>query len=440
MKGRIQFICIIFLVIGILCLTNNAFAYGENTLLEQTLKKANSEGIKVLPHLKNTNTEAPKLIKENTPNTLNTNPSPIINSNDFASSSGNFFNNSSDTISYQSIKKFLSSVANPFHFQTPLSGGGGVTDVQLGYQYTCAITSTGKLYCWGHNSYGQVGDGTTKDKFAPTLISSLGDVKSVSTGLHHACAINSNDKLYCWGHNSYGQVGDGTTKDKFAPTLISSLGDVKSVKIGVDSNSVCAINSNDKLYCWGQNYFGQLGDGTTRSKLSPQAVSGSLASASISSVATRGQYACAITSANKLYCWGYNGNGQLGDGTTTNRSLPQAVTGDLTSTSVSNVDIGRTHTCAITSANKLYCWGWNRYGQVGDGTTNNRSTPTLINSLGDVKSVNASENYTCAINYSDNLYCWGYNNYGQLGNGNTTNQTTPQTVTGDLASKSIIYI
>jgi len=314
-----------------------------------------------------------------------------------------------------------------------------------------AILSNGDLYCWGYNKYGQVGNGTTKTQLTPIKV--LSDVKSVSYSSNYpysVAAILSNGDLYCWGYNGSGQVGNGTTKTQLTP--IKVLSDVKSVSYSSSYassyayySSVAAILSNGDLYCWGYNGNSQVGNGTTKTQLTPIKVLSDVKSVSYSySYFFPHAYyysVAAILSNGDLYCWGYNGSGQVGNGTTKAQLTPIKVLSDVKSVSYSSPSPSpfdsESSVAAILSNGDLYCWGYNGNGEVGNGTTKAQLTPIKV--LSDVKFISYSSNYffsVAAILLNGDLYCWGYNGNGEVGNGTTKAQLTPIKVLSDVKSVS----
>ena len=323
------------------------------------------------------------------------------------------------------------------HSPTPVDLGTGRTAkaISLGTSHTCAILDDDSLRCWGNNTYGQMGAGTTTRGHPPTAVD-LGvgrTAKAVNPGEWRTCAILDDDSLVCWGFNNKGQLGDGTTTNRHAPTLVN-LGagrSARAIRFGGTTNAnahTCAILDDDSLVCWGSNNTGQLGDGTTTDRHEPTAVDlGASRTAQVLHVGK--SHNCAILDDNSLKCWGANGNGQLGDGTTTDRNAPTAVNlGD--GRTAQAVQLGKSHTCAILDDNSLKCWGANAKGQLGDGTTTDRHTPTAVD-LGDsrtAKAVILGDNRTCAILDDDSLKCWGDNGSGRLGDGTSTDRNEPTAV------------
>lgn len=307
---------------------------------------------------------------------------------------------------------------------SPIAVASGKTwkSVARGSEATCAIDSSDKLFCWGKNSYGQVGDGTNYIRSAPVPIMNDKTFISVSTSKTFTCAISSNNKLYCWGDND-GGVGDGTANVHLTPVLIDSSNSYSKVSVG--DSFACAITVAGQLRCWGGNYSGQLGDSTTTARNTPTPVSSGLTFKYISAGLSA---ACAIDSNDKLFCWGYNRNGQVGDNTTVDKLAPTAIDSTNSYKLVSTESDFNGTTCGITLAGVLKCWGYNGAGQLGDGTTTNRTIPTVIHSGTSYKMVNVGVWATCGVTMSDKVYCWGDNSSGQLGDDTTTDKLSPTAV------------
>ncbi len=314
---------------------------------------------------------------------------------------------------------------------TPINVSGltnGGSPIEAGGFHTCGSTLSGGLKCWGHNYSGQLGDGTTTPRNIPVSVSGLSSgVTAVSAGYLHTCALTTAGGVKCWGDNGEGRLGDGTTTQRLTPVDVSGLTS-GVVAITAGARHTCALTAGGGVKCWGQNAFGQLGDGTTVSpRLTPVDVSGF--TSGVIAISAGEYHTCALTSAGGVKCWGGNYNGQLGDGTTTQRLTPMDVSG-LTS-GVTAISAGNFHTCALTASGGLKCWGYNPYGQLGDGTTNQSLVPVDVSGLtSGATSVAAGINQTCAQTQSAGLKCWGYNLDGRLGDGTTTQRTTPVDVSG----------
>ncbi|MDF1884195.1 Ig-like domain-containing protein [Sulfurimonas sp. SAG-AH-194-C21] len=288
--------------------------------------------------------------------------------------------------------------------------------------HTIGIRADGSLWAWGYNPYGQLGDGTTVNKIIPTQEDSNStNWSSVSGGIYHTAAVKSNGTLWAWGNNLYGQLGDGTGTAKNIPTQEDSNStNWSSIEAG--RYYTVATKSDGTLWGSGYNALSQLGDGTSESKTSyTQESSG----ATIWSSASGGSnHTVALKNDGTLWTWGQNDHGQLGDGTIDNgKSFIQEVSA---STTWSSIETGRAHTVAIKSDGTLWAWGWNLYGQIGDGTITNKSTPTQENSGStNWSSIATRENHTVAIKSDGTLWAWGQNSNGQLGDGTTVDKSVP---------------
>ncbi len=310
---------------------------------------------------------------------------------------------------------------------TAVTAGGSA-----GSGHSCAITPAGGVKCWGDNNLGQLGDGTTVDRYGPVDVVGLNSgVVSIAAGQYHTCALTGTGAVKCWGYNFYGQLGDGTTTDRFTPVNVNGLTS-GVVAIAAGSSHNCALTNTGGVKCWGINYFGEIGDGTNTDRHSPVSVSGLTSGAWY--IAAGDDHTCAIPAAGPPKCWGWNAYGQLGDGTTTNRNAPVDVVG--MPTSAASIDGGEWHTCAVTSVGGILCWGENGDGQLGDGTTNDHTTPHGVCADAACSSplygisVDAGDAHTCALTGASNLLCWGDNSYGQAGDASPTDHLTPINVAG----------
>ena len=322
----------------------------------------------------------------------------------------------------------------------PVNGlASGVAALAAGDWHTCALTNAGGVQCWGRNQRGQLGDGTVFDRSTPVSVYGLG-AAMVAAGGEHTCAVTAGGALLCWGYNVFGQIGDGTTTRRRTPVAVSGLASgVAFVATGY--RHTCAVTDaahGGEVLCWGWNVFGQLGDGSQTERHTPVAVTGLLAGGGAAAVATGADHSCAVTGDGAVLCWGFNAYGQLGDGTQADRSTPGAVSG--LASGVASVTAGGGHTCALMDAahgGGVLCWGRDDEGQLGDGTRTNRSLPGAASGLpageGAVTAIAAGQHHTCAVlgaGHGGGLRCWGWNTSGQLGNGTTTNRSTPVVVGG----------
>ncbi len=314
----------------------------------------------------------------------------------------------------------------------------GVRAIAAGRNQPCALTASDGLKCWGYNGNGELGDGTTTDRYTPVDVSGLtSGVSAIDGGDSHICALTTSGGVKCWGGNSYGGLGNGTTTgldpNPLPVDVIGLTSDVNAIAAG--SSYTCALMTNGGIKCWGRNYHGELGDGTTTDRLTPVDVSG--LTSGVSAIATGSSHTCALTTSGGLKCWGMNYQGELGNGTTTQRITPVDVSG-LTS-GVSAIDAGQFHTCALTASGGVKCWGYNISGELGDGTMVDRYTPVGVSGLtSSVSAIAVGYNHTCALMTSGGVKCWGNNNYGQLGDGTTTQRTAPVDVSGLTSGVSAI--
>jgi alpha-tubulin suppressor-like RCC1 family protein len=311
----------------------------------------------------------------------------------------------------------------------PVSGlSSGVAAVATGDTHSCALTDAGAVLCWGSNGFGQLGDNTTTDRNTPVVVSGMtSGVTAIAAGGYHTCAIQSSGAVRCWGRNLYGALGDGTTTDRHAPVAVSGLSSgARAIAAGLFHT--CAATETGAAECWGNNERGQIGDGTTTDRHGPVSVSG-LSSGVTDIFASRG-HSCAVTEAGAARCWGYNNEGQLGDGSTTDRHTPVTVSG--LARGVSAIGGGDYHTCALIGAGAARCWGSNAGGSLGDGTTTDRLTPVAVSGLasGGLDIVGGGSSFSCALMDTGAARCWGYNGYGQIGDGTFVSRSTPVDVDG----------
>lgn len=311
---------------------------------------------------------------------------------------------------------------------TPVSVAGlsgTITQLAVGHFHTCALNADGFVQCWGKNLSGQLGDGTAITRTTPITVNLNVAVLQVAAGSRHTCAITESRGVKCWGNNSAGQLGiSDTTHDYLEPVDVPTITDVQMIVAGEDHT--CAVTTSQAMKCWGQNQYGQLGDGSTNMRTTPVDVSG--LSSGVMSITAGFNHTCAILNDGTVQCWGLNEFGQLGNGSTENRSAAsnvQRIEGKALA-----ISAGRTQTCALTTTGTK-CWGGNNFGQLGDGNSSYRTLPTFVENLPDsIQSVGAGDLHTCALTVNGTVKCWGRNYHGQLGNGLPGNQSIPLTVTG----------
>ncbi len=303
----------------------------------------------------------------------------------------------------------------------------GVTAITAGFNHTCALMSSGVMKCWGANVHGELGNGGWSDASTPQDVAGLsGGAMAIVAGGAHACALMSSGSVKCWGENEFGQLGNGGTTDASTPQEVTGLSS-GATAMAAGGAHVCALMSRGAVKCWGENESGQLGNGGMTDASTPQDVTG--LSSSAMAIAAGDRYTCAVTSEGGVKCWGRNGVGQLGNGGTTDASTPQDVAG--LSSGAMAIAAGGAHMCALLSGGGVKCWGYNVNGQLGNGGTTNANTPQDVIGLSSgVTAIVAGGQHTCALLSGGGVKCWGYNVNGQLGNGGTMDASTPQDVVG----------
>lgn len=289
---------------------------------------------------------------------------------------------------------------------TAVGLSSGVLSVAAGSQFTCALTTSGGVKCWGKNAYGQIGDNTAgANRTSPVDVWGLSTgVKALAAGAEHACALTWAGAVKCWGRGAGGALGNGATTDRIVPTDVGNVGGpVEAISAGLGHS--CALLASGAAKCWGSNKYGQVGNGTLLDQLWPVDVTG-LASG-VTALAGGWFHNCALTVSGTPKCWGRNDWGEIGDGTTNDRTTPMDVTGLAGNATV--VVGGGAHNCAITKAGTVKCWGANWGGQVGDGGQgNSRTRPVDVAGLSSaVLAIATGEDTSCAIVGGGAVQCWG---------------------------------
>jgi alpha-tubulin suppressor-like RCC1 family protein len=343
---------------------------------------------------------------------------------------------------------------------------GGVprlaTDLSVGNYHSCAVLTGGALKCWGRNTYGSLGLEDTTDR--GLAVSSMGDelpivslgtgrtTLSVTAGNYHTCALLDNGQVKCWGYNGNGTLGLGDTNnrgdnpsemgDRLLPVALGTGRTARALAAGYHT---CAVLDDGSVKCWGYNGYGQLGLGDTSSRGDSAGEMGdALPAVSLGrgrtalAVAVGVYHSCALLDNGQVKCWGHNGYGQLGLGDTNNRGATAGQMGDALPAVA--LGTGRTAvaivasaygTCALLDNHTVKCWGYNGYGQLGQGDTASRggaagqmgdALPAIDMQLLDVGSLGGGYYTTCAVDQNRYLKCWGYNGAGQLGLGDTNNR------------------
>jgi len=300
----------------------------------------------------------------------------------------------------------------------------GITDaaeVDAGPHHTCLRRRNGQVWCWGFGEFGSLGDGTnTPIQPRPVQVSGLSDAESISVGDGLSCARSTSRGVLCWGVNTYGEIGDGTTVSRSTPVAVSMPGG--ATLLGRPSagtfGHACAMQvGTTQIFCWGQNISGEIGDGTMINRHIPTMV----IPVDASDVIAGGGSTCARDRGNGMRCWGDNNSGILGNGSTTTRfATPQTVL--LGTSNLAQMAMGGGHACALRSTGAVSCWGSNNYGEIGDSTDVWRRTPVSVVGLGDAVEITAGSSFTCARRATGAVVCWGENNFGQLNDGTRTNR------------------
>jgi alpha-tubulin suppressor-like RCC1 family protein len=269
-----------------------------------------------------------------------------------------------------------------------------VPAVSAGGDHTCALSSAGTVKCWGRNYNGQLGNGTTADSSTPVQVKdvagtgTLSHVTQISAGGYHTCALLRDHTVECWGWNSGGQLGSGTTTQSSTPVQVKGVGGVGTLsnvsQVSAGYSHTCALSSAGTVECWGYNGDGELGNGTTTQSSTPvqvKDVAGTGTLSNVTQISAGRFHTCALQSDNTVVCWGYNGQGQLGNGATADSSTPvqvKDVAGTGTLSNVTEIEAGGLHTCALLSDHTVECWGWNSGGQLGNGATADSSIPVSV--------------------------------------------------------------
>jgi alpha-tubulin suppressor-like RCC1 family protein len=313
--------------------------------------------------------------------------------------------------------------------------------VSAGSGHTCGVSTGGTAYCWGDNSEGQLGIGnsagpelcnTEFGNFAcstrPVRVVGGLAFRLVSAGGSHSCGVTTDDVAYCWGANADGQLGNGRTSPSPTKRPVRVVGGLAFRQVDARGPITCAVTTSNVAYCWGYNGNGELGNGTRNSSTRPVRVAGGL---TFRSVRAGG---CGVTTRNVAYCWGDNQYGEIGDGTTTRRLRPTRVTGGLAFRSVDGGGWDGA-TCGVTTGSAAYCWGVNFFGRLGSGSStgpencrdpysgvghpcSTRPVP-VVGGLA-FREVSAALFNSCGVTTSNVAYCWGSNLHGELGIGNNT--------------------
>jgi hypothetical protein len=287
------------------------------------------------------------------------------------------------------------------------------------FGHACARNAT-QVLCWGaQNPNGQLGPGVPvgTGSSTPVVVTGVTSAQKLAVGLAHTCALRTGGNVVCWGLNSSGELGNGTTTSSAAPVSVSGLAGASDALVA--GYSYTCANTYTGVSCWGSNAFGQLGDGTSTNRSVPTSVSGLVGTVSLSAGAA---HACAVRADGSARCWGSNAHGELGDGTTTLRMLPAVVLG---LTDAVEVAAGGDHTCFRRANGTVACVGGNAYGQLGDGTATDRSTVANVPGVTGAVALVSGYHHNCALLDNRTITCWGWDADGQCGDGVVGNNFKP---------------
>ncbi|MCL2828644.1 MAG: S-layer homology domain-containing protein [Oscillospiraceae bacterium] len=301
-----------------------------------------------------------------------------------------------------------------------------VTTIAAGGSHNVALRSDGTVWAWGLNDRGQLGDGTIGwdiMRTTPVQVQNLGDVTAIAAGGAHTLALKSDGTVWAWGLNGGGQLGDGTTTTSYTPVQVQNLDNVAAIAAGTDHT--VALKNDGTVWAWGHNHFGQLGDGTTTNRRTPVQIQ---SLDNIADIAAGGRNTVALGNDGIVWAWGCNEEAQTGDGTRGGRRLAPVRVRNLDSATA--IAAGQSHNVALRSDGTIWTWGGNQYGQLGDGTTVRRHTPSGGARLDNAVAIAAGAVHTVALRNDGMVWAWGHNELGQLGDGTGTNRTTPVQVLG----------
>ena len=300
-------------------------------------------------------------------------------------------------------------------------GGHSFRQVSAGQGFTCGVTTNDAAFCWGSNTKGQLGDGTTTSRLRPARVAIQVRIRAISAGFQHVCAVSIGDIVFCWGWNAFGQLGDGTLSDRLVPTRRAGKVHFQTVSAGWRHS--CGVSLDARAYCWG---LAMISPGNAL--LRPTRIRGSQR---FKDVQAGWNHSCGVASDHRAFCWGLMDD-ELGSPQPAPDSLyqstPLLVAGGHRYLSVST---SQNHSCGVGLGHTAYCWGNGPFGiGLGDGKTITSITPVKVAGGLEFRAVSVLHTAACAVTVTDRAYCWGTNGAGELGDGTTTARPTPVPVAG----------
>jgi hypothetical protein len=312
-----------------------------------------------------------------------------------------------------------------------VSTGAVAAHVSAGTNFSCSLLQGGTVECWGINSDGQLGNGSTLASTTPVIVAGLSNVAKLSVGADHACAVLQSGVVKCWGNNANGQLGLAKIQDATRPVTVRTSAPATSIASGYDYT--CAVLTTGNVECWGGNAFGQTGSASTSAKVAPQIVSGV---SGVQQVAVNLNHTCALLTNGSVDCWGANNYGQLGNGSTQNSHTPVQVTG---LNSVVQVATGSSSSCAILSGGSVECWGYNGDGELGNNSIANSLTPVAVVGVSGASRLSMSSYSACVLSASASLSCWGYA-AGSLFGGTSTSNVLQASIVSSLSAATEVAL
>jgi alpha-tubulin suppressor-like RCC1 family protein len=299
---------------------------------------------------------------------------------------------------------------------------GPAAQVVAGGEFACVRLVDGTVQCWGRGNRGQIGSGKTGDVNRPTPVMLAEKVVHIGAGAEHACAVGMSGAVFCWGEVGGGRLGNNVMPTGIMNKPIAAMAPAEFTQVTAGMTHTCALSRTRQVTCWGTSTYGQVGLPTSTMPTPPTPVAGL---ADVTALASGNEHMCAVTADGTAWCWGRGDSGQLGFGTT-NQAFPQPVA-ILNFKPVVSISASTNHTCAVLMSGGGFCWGNNRYGQLGSGTAS-QNRPVPVVKIGNLATIEAGDRHTCAALTDGSVYCWGGNQWGQLGNGSILERPEPRLV------------